>query len=151
MDGIRSTSPLQTRYVPVGFMHFEGMPRLADAGVALPGIAAGDASRVALEAYPGLLAYELIGRRGYKNRDDTERLIARKELLQRLELGSTRLSLRLSATDAQRDALVADASGDRLDAVLCLMQAAWASTQPNWGMPAEVDPLEGWIATAPSG
>ena len=43
---------------------------------------------------------------------------------------------------ALREPLVADASGDRLDAVLCLMQAAWASTRPGWGLPAQVDPLE---------
>ena len=44
--------------------------------------------------------------------------------------------------------LVADASGDRLDAVLCLMQAASALGRPNHGWPAEVDPLEGWILSA---
>jgi hypothetical protein len=58
--------------------------------------------------------------------------------------------LRLRATHAQRDALVADASGDRLDAVLCMMQAAWASTQPGHGVPPGVDPLEGWITSAPA-
>ncbi len=45
-------------------------------------------------------------------------------------------------------ALVDDASGDRLDAVLCLAQAAWASVQPEWGMPAGANPVEGWIVTA---
>ena len=51
-------------------------------------------------------------------------------------------------THAQRDALVDDARGDALDAVLCLMQAAWASLQPGWGLPSDVDPLEGWIVSA---
>ena len=41
-----------------------------------------------------------------------------------------------------------DASGDRLDAVLCLVQAAWAAAQPGCGMPADMDPVEGWIVTA---
>ena len=41
-----------------------------------------------------------------------------------------------------------DASGDRLDAALCLMQAGWAATQPDAGMAAEVDVVEGWITTA---
>lgn len=45
-------------------------------------------------------------------------------------------------------ALVDDASGDRLDAALCLAQAAWASVQPEWGMPAGANPVEGWIVTA---
>ena len=56
-------------------------------------------------------------------------------------------SLRLS--HAQRDDLVTDASGDRLDAVLCMLQAAWASTQPGHGLPAQMDALEGWIVSAP--
>ena len=110
--------------------------------------------RVALEAYPGLLARELIGRRSYKNDDKSkqtvERLIARKDLLTALENGQTRLALQLKLTNAQRDALVADASGDRLDAVLCLVQAAWARRQgpPRYGLPEALDPLEGWIITA---
>jgi hypothetical protein len=54
--------------------------------------------------------------------------------------------LRLS--HAQRDALVADASGDRLDAVLCMLQAAWARSQPDHGRPANTDALEGWIVSA---
>jgi predicted RNase H-like nuclease len=58
------------------------------------------------------------------------------------------LQLRLALTDAQRDDLLADAGGDRLDAVLCALQAAWASRQPRHGLPEHVDPLEGWIATA---
>jgi hypothetical protein len=108
--------------------------------------------RVALEAYPGLLARELLRSRSYKADDKArqtpERLIARKDLVDGLEQGRTRLGLRLRLSHAQRDALVADASGDRLDAVLCLLQAAWAQTQPRFGWPAEVDPLEGWILTA---
>ena len=50
------------------------------------------------------------------------------------------------------DTLADDASGDRLDAVLCLLQAAWALKQhesghPRYGLPV-FDPLEGWIVTA---
>ena len=148
LTGVTSTSPLQTRYVPVGFMYFEGWARLVAAGVSAPGLRAGDPARVALEGYPGLLAHELIGARSYKNDDGAERLIARKDIVDALEQGRTRLGLRLKLTHAQREALVDDASGDRLDAVLCLAQAAWASARPGWGMPAGVDPVEGWIVTA---
>lgn len=148
MPGISSSSPLQTRYVPVGFMYFEGLWRLLQAGVHLPRMFAGDVARVAVEGYPGLLAFELIGRRSYKNDDSAERLIARKDIVDALEQGRTRLGLRLKLSHAQREALVDDASGDRLDAALCLLQAGWASEQPEGGMPAGVDPVEGWIATA---
>jgi hypothetical protein len=138
---------------PVAFMLQAGMPRLLDAGVHLPGLHDGDRQRVALEAYPGLLARELVGTRSYKSddkaRQTAERLIARKDIVEALEQGRSRLGLRLKLSHAQRDVLVADASGDRLDAVLCLVQAGWASGQPNWGLPAAVDPLEGWIVSAP--
>jgi hypothetical protein len=63
LPGISSTSPLQTRYVPDGFMFFEGLPRLLQAGVTIPGMHAGDKQRTAVEGYPGWLAFELIGRR----------------------------------------------------------------------------------------
>ncbi len=139
---------------PVAYMLHAGVPLLIDAGVDLPGLHPGDAGRVALEAYPGLLARELIGQRSYKSdekaRQTPERLIARKDLLEALEQGRTRLGLRLRLTHAQRDALVADASGDRLDAVLCLLQAGWAAGEPNHGLPAKVDPIEGWIVSAAS-
>ena len=148
MPGVSSTSPLQTRYVPVGFMYFEGLSRLLAAGLSLPGLNAGDGARVAVEGYPGWLAFELIGNRSYKNSDAADRLIARKDIVDALEQGRTRLGLRLKLTHAQRESLVDDASGDRLDAVLCLVQAAWAAAQPGYGMPGDVDPVEGWIVTA---
>ena len=148
LPGISSTSPLQTRYVPVGFMYFEGLSRLLAAGLTLPGLHAGDGVRVAVEGYPGWLAFELIGKRSYKNDAGADRLIARKDIVDALEQGRTRLGLRLKLTHAQRESLVDDASGDRLDAVLCLVQAAWAAAQPGHGMPAGVDPVEGWIVTA---
>jgi hypothetical protein len=153
-DGPAGSSP-SMKWVnpPVAFMLHAGVPRLVDAGVHLPGLHAGDAQRVALEAYPGLLARELIGTRSYKSDDKArhtpERLIARKDMVNALEQGRSRLGLRLKLSHAQHDALVADASGDKLDAVLCLMQAAWASLQPGYGLPAAMDPLEGWIVSAP--
>ena len=139
---------------PVAFMLHAGVPRLLDAGVHFPGLHDGDKTRVALEGYPGLLAREVLGKRSYKSDDKAkqtpERLIVRKDLITALELGQTRLKLRLKLTHAQRDALVGDAKGDSLDAVLCLMQAAWAQGQgaPRYGLPLDVDPLEGWIITA---
>ena len=139
---------------PVAYMLHAGVPRLLAAGVHLPGLHDGDTRRVALEGYPGLLAREVLGLRSYKSDDRAkqtpERLIARKDLVTALEHGQTRLGLRLKVSHAQRDALVDDASGDSLDAVLCLLQAAWAAGQgaPRYGLPLEIDVLEGWIVTA---
>jgi hypothetical protein len=157
-DGPAGSSP-SMKWVnpPVAWMLHAGVPRLLAAGVHLPGLHDGDRSRVALEAYPGLLAREVLGKRSYKSDDrlkqTPERLIARKDLITALEMGQSRLGLRLKLTHAQRDTLVDDASGDGLDAVLCLMQAAWAQAQHAqgtalYGLPAAMDPLEGWIVTA---
>ena len=137
---------------PVAYMLHAGVPALLDAGCDLPGLHAGDPSRRALEAYPGLLAREVLGARSYKSDDKVrqtpERLLARRDLVDALEQGRTRLGLRLKLTVAQHDTLVADPRGDRLDAVLCLLQVAWASRQPRHGWPAEVDAVEGWILGA---
>jgi len=156
-----SSSSMKWVNPPVAYMLHAGVPRLIDACISLPGLShpSADPSRTALEGYPGLLARELLGPspRSYKN--DTkalqtpERLIARKDMLTALEHGQTRLGLRLKLTHAQRERLIDDATGDSLDAVLCLMQAAWAQQQhaaghPRYGLPAVVDPLEGWIITA---
>lgn len=168
MPGVSSTSPLQTRYVPVGKMYFEGMRRLIEADCTLPGLREGRPNAIALEAYPGLLASELLGKRSYKSdakagtpaevAAQQARLIARMDLLNALEQGRSRRlagsdGLRLQLSAAQRDQLLSDPKGDRLDAVLCLMQAAWAQRQreegdTRWGLPATLDPVEGWILSA---
>ena len=137
---------------PVAFMLHAGIGLLLDAGVQISTLHPGDPGRVAVEGYPGLLARELIGRRSYKS--DTramqtlERRAARAELLRRLEGGESRLGLSLELDAPLRETLVEDGSADRLDAVLCLLQAAWASQRPNFGLPDDVDPLEGWIVSA---
>jgi hypothetical protein len=157
-DGPAGSSPsMKWINPPVAFMLHVTVPRLLAAGVHLPGLCQGDTTRVALEAYPGLLARELIGTRSYKSddraRQTPDRLIARKDLLHALEQGRTRLQLRLRLSTAQQDALIQDASGDTLDAVLCMTQAAWAAHRHArgdalYGLPSDLDPLEGWIVTA---
>ncbi len=160
-DGPAGSSP-SMKWVnpPVAFMLHAGVPRLIGSGVHLPGLHPGDTQRVALEAYPGLLARSVLGSTSYKSdtkaKQTAQRLIARKDLLMALESGQAPLlqaaGLRLKLSHAQHDALVDDASGDSLDAVLCLLQAAWAlgrhqGGHPCYGLPP-FDPLEGWIVSA---
>jgi hypothetical protein len=137
---------------PVAYMLHAGVPLLLDAGVELPGLHPGDRSRVALEGYPGLLARELIGARSYKSdataRHTALREAARRDIVDALCQGRTRLGVVLQLTAVQHEQLVADGSGDRLDAVLCLVQAAWAGGHPRYGLPVDIDPLEGWIVSA---
>ena len=147
-----SSSPMKWVNPPVAYMLHAGVALLLEAGVHLPHLHAGDPARVALEGYPGLLARELIGRRSYKNDAkalQTEpRRCARIDLLDALEAGRSRLGLALRLDAGQRADLVADASADRLDAVLCMIQAGWAADRPSYGLPAGLDPLEGWIVSA---
>lgn len=180
-DGPAGSSP-SMKWVnpPVAWMLHAGVPRLLDVGAVFPahqqatalkaspeGATVGrEASpephvqpvRVALEGYPALLARELIGGRvSYKSddplRQTAQRLLLRKDMLTALELGKSRLGLRLKMSMAQAEVIAADGTGDSVDAVLCMVQAAWAFQQhegghPNWGLPDGVDPLEGWILTA---
>ncbi len=137
---------------PVAYMMHAGVSLLMDAAVHLPGLHDGDRQRVALEAYPGLLARELIGRCSYKSdslaKQTPARQASRDELLEALEQGRSRLGLRLQVSEDWREILRADASGDSIDAVLCLMQTAWAVGRVGYGLPAAADPLEGWIISA---
>jgi hypothetical protein len=112
--------------------------------------------RVALEAYPGLLAREVLGNHQLQERRQSQ-------TNPRASAGSARTAERFgarpnptgSAPGGQQrllGRLADDASGDALDATLCLMQAAWAQQQheaghPQYGLPP-CDPLEGWIVTA---
>ncbi len=161
-DGPAGASP-SMKWVnpPVAYMMHAGVNLLLKQPVHIPVLhelrTINNDSRVVLEGYPGLLARELIARRSYKSDDkskqDAARLIARKDILTALEAGRTRLGLRLKLTPTQASQLVDDGSGDLLDAALCLMQAAWAAQQDaqghaRYGLPANVDSLEGWIVSS---
>ncbi|WP_137938810.1 DUF429 domain-containing protein [Chitinivorax sp. B] len=138
---------------PVAWMLLEGGPRLLDAGISLPGICTGDTNRVGLEAYPGFLARQ-VTRESYKSDDvskqTTARLQARTKILHTLVEG-TLLGLQLDAREFETQVLT-DGSGDKLDAVMCCLQAAWGwlRRHENYGLPSTMDPLEGWIVSVPA-
>jgi hypothetical protein len=149
-----SHSPLKLVNPPVGLMFLEGAPRLLDAGVAIPGLHAGDPRRVALEAYPGYAARQMISG-SYKNdakvKQTPARRRARKTIVGALTTTDNPFGIPLTGSTQLLDSLVSDATGDRLDAVLCAMQAAWARQrrEANYGLPERIDPLEGWIVMVP--
>lgn len=146
----RSHSPLKLVNPPVGLMFLEGAPRLLAAGVSLVGLLQVDAQRLAVEAYPGLLARSITAA-SYKSDERRKQTDARRQARERIAHAlcepehPARPALHASA--ALLDQLVGDASGDTLDAVLALMQAATAlhAGAPNYGLPHDVDPVEGWI------
>ncbi len=147
----RSHSPLKLVNPPVGLMFLEGAPRLLDAGLSVAGMHVGDPSRIAVEAYPGLLARRITAasyKSDDKRRQTAARHAAREQLVGALHAGHGPLVARLEAAQCLLDRLVADASGDLLDAALALLQAGQClrAGPPTWGLAAAFDPLEGWIA-----
>jgi Protein of unknown function (DUF429) len=146
-----SSSPMKLVNPPVALMFHEGAPRLLAAGVHIPALAPGDAQRVALEAYPGLLVRKQLGlRASYKSDTRSEQTPARRAIrrrvVQALKAGEP-LGIRLNVRGLQA-ALIAEGSGDLLDAVICALQAAWAATRPRYGIPPQAPAHEGWIVTA---
>jgi hypothetical protein len=152
-DGPSGASPsMKWINPPVVLMLHAGAPRLLAAGVTIPGLLQGDPTRIALEAYPGMLARRLVGRVSYKTedrrKDDEARRRARAAILAGIEAGSMGIAVRFAP--GLREPCLDDASADTLDAVLCAVQAAWGwrRRDENFGLPADMDPLEGWTVGA---
>lgn len=146
-----SSSPMKWVNPPVAYMLHAGAPLLLAADVTVYTLHAGDPSRIALEAYPGLVARS-ITKASYKSDERAKqtpaRRAARTHIVETLESGVYPLGLRLEAGN-HRNALIDDASGDLLDAALCGLLAAWAWQRKDaqFGLP-DFDPLEGWIVGA---
>ncbi len=149
-----SHSPLKLVNPPVGLMFLEAAPRLLAAGVSIPGIHAGDPARLAIDAYPGFAARGIMSG-SYKSDDRAKhtpaRCQARVNIVSALVNGAGRHGLRLIADRNLLATITGDPSGDRLDAVLAGLQAAWslARRDEHFGLPPDLDPIEGWIATVP--
>ena len=147
-----SSSPMKLVNPPVALMFHEGARRVLGSGAHVPALHDGDRQRVALEAYPGLLVRKQLGiRESYKSdtrREHTPaRRAARKRVVAALREGKP-LGVALDITQPLARALVADGSGDLLDAAICAVQAAWAAPRPNYGIPANAPAGEGWIVSA---
>jgi hypothetical protein len=147
-----SSSPMKLVNPPVALMFHEGAPRILAAGVHSPALAPGDPARVALEAYPGLLVRKQLGlRASYKSDTRSEqtrvRRAVRAQVMTALKRGEP-LGVKLRIGPALEKVVVADGSGDSLDAVICAVQAAWAATRPGYGIPASAPAGEGWIVSA---
>lgn len=150
-----SSPSMKWVHPPVAYMLHAGVPLLRRVGAWFPAHEprpARGAPRVALEAYPGLPARRAIGRRSYKSDGPAgrtaQRRQARHELCDHLERGLAASGLALPLSRSLREELIEEPGADALDAVVCLVQAAWAALRPGWGLPPAVDPLEGWIVGA---
>jgi hypothetical protein len=147
-----SSSAMMLFRVPVGKMFYQGAPRLLASGVRVEPCRRNGDERVAVEAYPAVVARRFLGRTAYKRDgvpDTPERRSARVTLLAGLESAVLREVYGFAVEmDARwRDEFVQDPSADALDSLLCAIQAAWAyeKRDEGYGVPPECDPDEGWI------
>lgn len=145
-------SPMKLYGVPVGKMFFEGAPRLVRSGASVLPFVKRSEERIIVEAYPGLLARKAIGRQPYKTDDrrkqSEERTAARRSIINWLKERCAGIyGMSVEFKDGTVDVAVRDPSGDKLDSILCAIQAAWAFSKRNdrYGIPRDVDLVEGWI------
>jgi hypothetical protein len=147
-----SSSAMMLFRVPVGKMFYQGAPRLLSSGVRVEPCRRNGDTRVAVEAYPAVVARRFLGRAAYKRDavpDTPERRSARETLV--TGLASTTLEsiygFTVEMDEHWREEFVADPSADALDSLLCAVQAAWAYLERNesYGVPPECDTDEGWI------
>ncbi len=153
-----AASPMNTVRPPVALMFHAVAPRLAAQAVHVPILRPlSHADRVALEAYPGWLARQLIGRAPYKGGDSSDRTArreARAALLRGLaglaghpddaphgpdavpapsSTGLPSLAIRWDADHEAR--MLDDPEADLLDALLCAVLAAVSTLRPGYGLP----------------
>jgi hypothetical protein len=147
-----SSSAMMLFRVPVGKMFYQGAPRLLASGVRVEPCRRNGDGRVAVEAYPAVVARRFLGRTAYKRDgvpDTPERRSARETLLQGLESAVLRdvYGFTVEMDASWREEFVSDPSADALDSLLCAVQAVWAyeKRDEGYGVPSECDPDEGWI------
>jgi hypothetical protein len=147
-----SSSAMMLFRVPVGKMFYQGAPRLLASDVRVEPCRRNGDERVAVEAYPAVVARRFLDRTAYKRDaapDTPERRSARQKLLAGLESDLLRevYGFTVEMDVRWREEFVSDPSADTLDSLLCAVQAAWAYVRrdENYGVPPECDPDEGWI------
>ena len=148
-------SPLMLTGESLGKNFFAGAKRLRDAGVSVPPCAVKKENRVVVEVCPELVARRFAYR--YKETRKKSELQqaaedARKSILSGLK--SSEFEAEFGFTVELEGAVslksVEDSKGRYLDAVLAMIQAAWAysNKRKNFGIPAFEHPIvqsEGWI------
>lgn len=148
-------SPMMLVGVPVGKMFYEGAPRLLRSGASLLPCHARQSNRTIIEGYPKLVASHLLKqlnqdhqKKSYKNdqKANEQQRALRKSLLEHCQTKDALIDygISLMIDSPLRDEMIEDSTGDKLDALFCLIQAAAWQLNPKI-IPTHADPLEGWI------
>lgn len=148
-----SSSAMMLFRVPVGKMFFQGAPRLLASDVSIVPCRPNGDTRVAVEAYPAVVARRFLGRTSYKNDDRRKQSSGQRDAREKLISGlqSSALEAAYGFTvelDADwKERFIKEPGADALDSLLCAVQAAWSYTRRDrdYGIPEECDSLEGWI------
>ena len=148
-----SSSAMMLFRVPVGKMFYRGAPRLLASGVCVEPCRSNGDARVAVEAYPAVVARRFLARASYKNDERRKQTAAQLAAREKLVSGLRSATLKeaygfiVEMDGSWREEFIRDPAADALDSLLCAVQAAWAYTRKgeNYGVPPECDPDEGWI------
>lgn len=129
-----SSSAMRLFRVPVGKMFYRGAPRLLSSSVSVKPCRPRGSERVAVEAYPAVVAQRFLGKRSYKSDERKKQTlvqrVAREELVE--GLGSKEMEeaygFIVRMDEVWREELARDPMADALDSVLCAVQTTWAYT-----------------------
>lgn len=131
---------------PAGKMFCAGAPRIAASEASIVPCAPNGSDRVIVEAYAAMVVKALVRKGSYKSGKKGQADVRRKiASVLSGNLCHERYGLTVEMKAVHQKELAQDSAGDVLDAILCAVQAAWASGQPNYGVPDDCDSLEGWI------
>jgi hypothetical protein len=150
-----SASPQKIYNPPVGKMFYEGATRLYHTPLSIEPMRSTHDNRIVIEVYPALFVRRYIGRASYKSdtraKQTREQQAARMELLRALQAKAFyhEYHFNIALSQESRQRLVEDVAGDKLDAVICAIEAAWSWNQrnENLGIPENIDSNEGWIVS----
>ena len=139
--------------VPVGKMFYRGAPRLLRSGISVEPCRPTGSPRIAVEAYPAVVARRFLGKRSYKSDERRKQTPVQRAAREALVAGLGSETLReaygfvVEMDGSWRERFIREPAADMLDSLLCAVQAAWAYTKSDegWGVPEECDRDEGWI------
>lgn len=154
---INSQSPMNCIRPAVGSMFFEACELLRTTSASIvPVRTVSEENRHVVETYPRLVVDRLVGSNEYKEADDLEDV--RQQIVTCLSDSSAESAIlqwygfTVKMDDETAKACVEDWDGDKIDSVLCAVQAAWASCQDRFGIPQfsssvmnAIVALEGWV------